>query len=227
MGPFTTGIKDSFRIDHKDEAVRGALVLENGEMMWPPPPLVGPHACLSVCLSGVACAVRPGISEVDRPFAPRLETKATSGDQALLVSRLEGGILGAGMSAVLWEPRGCRPVRAMARARGSRLCAATAQAAKPAPPKKEEPKEAAAAGPPDLYGATLNNAMVASAGIAGIVGLGAVSPGAAFSAMATKFGLASVVGYQTVWGVTPALHSPLMSVTNAISGAPPAQSAWL
>ncbi len=25
-------------------------------------------------------------------------------------------------------------------------------------------------------------------------------------------------GVQTVWGVTPALHSPLMSVTNAISG---------
>lgn len=36
--------------------------------------------------------------------------------------------------------------------------------------------------------------------------------------MLTKFGLASVCGYQTVWGVTPALHSPLMSVTNAISG---------
>ena len=34
----------------------------------------------------------------------------------------------------------------------------------------------------------------------------------------TKFGLASICGYQTVWGVTPALHSPLMSVTNAISG---------
>ena len=27
-----------------------------------------------------------------------------------------------------------------------------------------------------------------------------------------------VPGYHTVWGVTPALHSPLMSVTNAISG---------
>lgn len=26
------------------------------------------------------------------------------------------------------------------------------------------------------------------------------------------------LGYHTVWGVTPALHSPLMSVTNAISG---------
>ena len=32
------------------------------------------------------------------------------------------------------------------------------------------------------------------------------------------FGLAGLIGYRVVWGVTPALHSPLMSVTNAISG---------
>ncbi|PMD28681.1 NAD(P) transhydrogenase, alpha chain [Hyaloscypha hepaticicola] len=32
------------------------------------------------------------------------------------------------------------------------------------------------------------------------------------------FALASLIGYRTVWGVVPALHSPLMSVTNAISG---------
>jgi NAD(P) transhydrogenase len=32
------------------------------------------------------------------------------------------------------------------------------------------------------------------------------------------FALAGLIGYRTVWGVTPALHSPLMSVTNAISG---------
>jgi NAD(P) transhydrogenase len=32
------------------------------------------------------------------------------------------------------------------------------------------------------------------------------------------FALAGLVGYRTVWGVVPALHSPLMSVTNAISG---------
>jgi len=32
------------------------------------------------------------------------------------------------------------------------------------------------------------------------------------------FGLAGLVGYRAVWGVAPALHSPLMSVTNAISG---------
>jgi NAD(P) transhydrogenase len=32
------------------------------------------------------------------------------------------------------------------------------------------------------------------------------------------FALASLIGYRVVWGVAPALHSPLMSVTNAISG---------
>ena len=36
--------------------------------------------------------------------------------------------------------------------------------------------------------------------------------------MVTTFSLAGVIGYKVVWGVTPALHSPLMSVTNAISG---------
>lgn len=33
----------------------------------------------------------------------------------------------------------------------------------------------------------------------------------------TIFVLACFVGYYVVWSVTPALHSPLMSVTNAIS----------
>ncbi|KAK4164387.1 putative NAD(P) transhydrogenase mitochondrial precursor [Cladorrhinum sp. PSN259] len=32
------------------------------------------------------------------------------------------------------------------------------------------------------------------------------------------FALASLIGYRVVWNVAPALHSPLMSVTNAISG---------
>ena len=35
--------------------------------------------------------------------------------------------------------------------------------------------------------------------------------------MLTVFVLAIFVGYYVVWNVTPALHSPLMSVTNAIS----------
>jgi NAD(P) transhydrogenase subunit alpha len=34
----------------------------------------------------------------------------------------------------------------------------------------------------------------------------------------TVFILACFVGWQVVWNVAPALHTPLMSVTNAISG---------
>ena len=40
---------------------------------------------------------------------------------------------------------------------------------------------------------------------------------AAFLAHFTVFVLACFVGYMVVWNVTPALHTPLMSVTNAIS----------
>ena len=39
-----------------------------------------------------------------------------------------------------------------------------------------------------------------------------------FMAHFTVFVLACFVGYQVIWNVTPALHTPLMSVTNAISG---------
>jgi len=34
----------------------------------------------------------------------------------------------------------------------------------------------------------------------------------------TVFLLACIVGWHVIWNVTPALHTPLMSVTNAISG---------
>ncbi|KAL2699216.1 hypothetical protein AAEP93_009191 [Penicillium crustosum] len=42
--------------------------------------------------------------------------------------------------------------------------------------------------------------------------------GPVFMGNMMTFGLAGLVGYRAVWGVAPALHSPLMSVTNAISG---------
>jgi NAD(P) transhydrogenase subunit alpha len=50
-----------------------------------------------------------------------------------------------------------------------------------------------------------------------LLALGAVAP-PSFVAHLTVFVLAVFVGYQVVWNVTPALHTPLMSVTNAISG---------
>jgi len=46
--------------------------------------------------------------------------------------------------------------------------------------------------------------------------IGANAP-AAFIAHFTVFVLACFVGYMVIWNVTPALHTPLMSVTNAIS----------
>jgi NAD(P) transhydrogenase subunit alpha len=45
----------------------------------------------------------------------------------------------------------------------------------------------------------------------------AVVGGPSFVYELTVFVLAVFVGYYVVWRVTPALHSPLMSVTNAIS----------
>ena len=39
-----------------------------------------------------------------------------------------------------------------------------------------------------------------------------------FVAIFSIFVLAIFVGYYVVWGVTPALHTPLMAVTNALSG---------
>ena len=45
----------------------------------------------------------------------------------------------------------------------------------------------------------------------------AAAGGGHFLSLFTVFVLACFVGFYVVWSVTPALHSPLMSVTNAIS----------
>ena len=93
--------------------------------------------------------------------------------------------------------------------------------AQPAAPPTQQPEaiqaktETTAVTP---FNTTMKKALVTTAGLGGILGLGMISPTPAFSAMVTTFGLSGIVGYYTVWGVTPALHSPLMSVTNAISG---------
>ena len=65
---------------------------------------------------------------------------------------------------------------------------------------------------------TFRRAASITTGLGAYLGLGAVAPNPAFTTMVGTFSLAGIVGYNVVWGVTPALHSPLMSVTNAISG---------
>ncbi|MGR5165662.1 Re/Si-specific NAD(P)(+) transhydrogenase subunit alpha [Vibrio astriarenae] len=55
------------------------------------------------------------------------------------------------------------------------------------------------------------------AGLAAFGWIASVAP-AAFLTHFTVFVLACIIGYYVVWNVTHALHTPLMSVTNAISG---------
>ena len=56
-----------------------------------------------------------------------------------------------------------------------------------------------------------------AAGMGAAVALGKAT-GPLFMSNVFTAGLAGLIGYRSVWGVIPALHSPLMSVTNAISG---------
>jgi NAD(P) transhydrogenase subunit alpha len=55
-----------------------------------------------------------------------------------------------------------------------------------------------------------------AAGVAAVAAQHA-PPAAPFVYLFSIFVLAIFVGYYVVWNVTPALHSPLMAVTNAIS----------
>lgn len=126
------GEKDHFHINLEDEVVRGSIVLNKGELTWPPPVI-------------------------------------------------------------------------------------SVSATPPAPSESKKPAKAAEV-PVNPFTETMKSSLAYTAGLGGLLGLGAISPNPAFTTMMTTFGLAGIVGYHTVWGVTPALHSPLMSVTNAISG---------
>ena len=85
-------------------------------------------------------------------------------------------------------------------------------AAPPKPAEEPAPAPVAEEKKPSVFGPI---AMMVVAGLA-LLGLGAVAP-PSFMAHFTVFVLACFVGYMVIWNVTPALHTPLMSVTNAIS----------
>ncbi|MEW5318294.1 MAG: hypothetical protein WDW38_009527 [Sanguina aurantia] len=141
MGPFSSGQAGQFKLDHRDEAVRGALVLEQGRLMWPAPAPLPP----------------PPPSQAQQDAAAASKAKEAAAAAAALLPR-------------------------------------------------------------NTFPEDLNSALVTTGGAAAVLALSMAAPTSAFLAMLAKFGLSSICGYQTVWGVSPALHSPLMSVTNAISG---------
>ena len=84
------------------------------------------------------------------------------------------------------------------------------RAAKTANEKENEPKKPKSA---SALGSVLALAVV----LVLILGVGAFAP-KSFMGHFTVFVLSVFVGWQVIWNVTPALHTPLMSVTNAISG---------
>ena len=96
----------------------------------------------------------------------------------------------------------------------------------PAPPLAAAPKPApkVAVAVAEKKSAHGSSEPMAASTLAVVFGLGALAfwaigayAPAAFLGHFTVFVLACFIGYMVVWNVTPALHTPLMSVTNAIS----------
>lgn len=133
LSDMTEDKSGEIKIDTEDVVVRGALVTQAGEMMWPPPKIENPSP-----------PPAPAAKVETKPSAPVVEP--ASGTKKLIVT----GLVSAAMLGLM------------------ALIGAYA-----------EPE---------------------------------------FVQHFTVFVLACFVGWQLIWNVNPALHTPLMSVTNAISG---------
>jgi NAD(P) transhydrogenase subunit alpha len=123
-----------YRIDLEDEVVRGALVVHNGAIAYPPPK---PEA--------------PPSPPVQSASQPPVQTAAQPTPKSTQASRINLGFLGMVLAGLV------------------------------------------------------------------LIGMGTIAP-PSFLSHLTVFVLACFVGWQVIWNVAPALHTPLMSVTNAISG---------
>jgi NAD(P) transhydrogenase subunit alpha len=89
-----------------------------------------------------------------------------------------------------------------------------AKKAEPKPEPKPEPVEAAKPKKADKEGSSPLPMILAGLALMGIGWTGSDD----FLSHFTVFVLACFVGWQVIWNVSAALHTPLMSVTNAISG---------
>jgi H+-translocating NAD(P) transhydrogenase subunit alpha len=140
-----------FRVDESDEVVRGALVLNKGELRWPPP------------------KIEPS------PQAKPAETTSLA-----------------------------KPTQA------------AAPTSRPAKTSTNKPKKKGHGGGHAQTGGNGNPLWLVLGGLA-LIGVG-WGGGEDFLDHFTVFILAVFIGWQVIWNVSPALHTPLMSVTNAISG---------
>ena len=149
------GGPSAFKVDHDNDAVRPALVLEKGEKRYPPPPMKKVEASPPPPKPPEVPKPLP-VAELERPTTP-----GHHGPKPRAPSRSSGvAIAVAGLiAALLWL--------------GLRLADPTA--------------------------------------FSSIETLKLIQH-------LTVFVMAVFIGFQVIWNVTPALHTPLMSVTNAISG---------
>jgi NAD(P) transhydrogenase subunit alpha len=103
-----------------------------------------------------------------------------------------------------------------------------AAAPQPVPAAKPAPAPSKGHGPAPQAPSRTVGMVMAGIGIVAAIGFLALRYGRADAVASdsayellqhlTVFVMAIFVGFQVVWNVTPALHTPLMSVTNAISG---------
>ena len=104
--------------------------------------------------------------------------------------------------------------------RGATICTGGETTWPPPPPKlSAAPKKAEPAPAPVVVEekkSVFGPIIAVAVGALALLGLGAVAP-PSFMAHFTVFVLACFIGYMVIWNVSPALHTPLMSVTNAIS----------
>ena len=145
----TPGKDGQIVIDMEDEVIRGATVVKDGQITWPPPP--------------------PRLSAAPGPLAAAAKAAPASPPAAATAG---GAVTRAAKGAHAVVRRDNRSV----------------------------------AGP----------AIAATIGAVALVGLGLTAP-PDFMTHFTVFVLACFVGYLVIWNVTAALHTPLMSITNAIS----------
>lgn len=162
-----------YKVDHDNDAVRPALVLERGESRWPPPPPAKKPEPVK------PAAVKPGPTAVPAATPARPASDAKPIPIAAEKSRPHG--------------HGGHGAAAEARSRSSAVVMS-------------------------VIGLVLACAWLYLRFGRGSVHVVASPPTVALLQHVTVFVMAVFVGFQVVWNVTPALHTPLMSVTNAISG---------
>ncbi|HUS33100.1 MAG TPA: Re/Si-specific NAD(P)(+) transhydrogenase subunit alpha [Kofleriaceae bacterium] len=157
------GGHSGYKIDHENDAVRPALVLEAGQKRWPPPPMKAaapapapkPAPAPAPAPKPAASAPSPRVSQTS------VRTSGHHGPPARAPSKASGVVLSVlGLvAAAIWI--------------WLRFAS------------------------PDTLGSAETTELIQRF---------------------TVFVMAVFIGFQVVWNVTPALHTPLMSVTNAISG---------